>query len=280
MNRIDITLQQLRSEVRSGLVSYFTAGDPDFATSFNLLSGLAAAGADIIELGMPFSDPVADGSAIQAAHIRARAAGQTVARTIELVRALRICDATTPVVLMGYLNPVMQYGIDKFMADAAQAGVDGLILVDLPVEHNETCLAAARQHGIHLIRMTAPTSDDARLAQVLADADGFVYHVTLTGTTGAGRASLADISQAVARLRTHTSLSIAAGFGIRTPEQVRELAGVADLVVVGSRLVEVLAEQGVDAALREVRALASAIRTAAIPPGLVSNAPVMAMELA
>lgn len=280
MNRIDITLQQLRSEVRSGLVCYFTAGDPDFATSFDLLSRLAAAGADIIELGMPFSDPVADGPAIQAAHIRARAAGQTVGRTLELVKALRICDDVTPVVLMGYLNPVMQYGIERFMADAAQAGVDGLILVDLPVEHHAPYRTSARQQGLHLVRMTAPTCDDARLASVLEGAEGFVYHVTLTGTTGAGQASLDEISQAIACVRKHTALPVAAGFGIRTAVQVQELAGIADLVVVGSRLVEVLAEQGVDAALQEVRSLATALKTANALHAGSDRAPLMTKELA
>ncbi|MDR3438638.1 tryptophan synthase subunit alpha [Telmatospirillum sp.] len=259
MNRIDATLARLRKDTRSGLVCYFTAGDPDFVTSLELLNGLSAAGADIIELGMPFSDPVADGPTIQDAHIRARAAGQTVVRTLELVHALRATDANTALVLMGYLNPVMQYGRDRFMRDAAAAGVDGLIVVDLPVEHAAPYQAAARGSGIHLIRMTAPTSDSDRLARVLRDASGFVYHVTVTGTTGRAVWAPDDIATAVARLRTHTSVPIAAGFGIRTPEQVRQLTGIADLIVVGSRLVEVLAARGVAAALTEVGALAAAI---------------------
>lgn len=260
MNRIDQTLARLKTEGRSGLATYFTAGDPDFATSLKLLRGLAEAGADLIELGLPFSDPVADGPTIQAAHIRARAAGQTAARTLALVAALRETDPTTPLVLMGYLNPVMQYGIERFMNDAAEAGVDGLLLVDLPVEHASPYEDAAKTAGLHLIRMTAPTSDDARLAEVLKDARGFIYHVTLTGTTGAASATAADVETAIARLRRHSPLPIAAGFGIRTPEQVRELAGTAELIVVGSRLVEVLAEQGVAAALEEVGILGAALK--------------------
>ena len=260
MNRIDQTLARLKTEGRSGLATYFTAGDPDFATSLKLLRGLAQAGADLIELGLPFSDPVADGPTIQAAHIRARAAGQTAARTLELVAALRETDAATPVVLMGYLNPVMQYGIERFMNDAAEAGVDGLLLVDLPVEHASPYEDAAETAGLHLIRMTAPTSDDARLAEVLKDARGFIYHVTLTGTTGAASATAADVEAAIARLRRHSPLPIAAGFGIRSAAQVRALAGTAELIVVGSRLVEVLAAQGAEAALEEVGILGAALK--------------------
>lgn len=259
MNRIDQTLARLGKESRSGLVTYFTAGDPDYASSLALLRGLAAAGADLIELGLPFSDPVADGPTIQAAHIRARAAGQTAARTLALVAALRETDAATPVVLMGYLNPVMQYGIERFMNDAAEAGVDGLILVDLPIEHAPPYDDAAKTAGLHLIRMTAPTSDDKRLAEVLKDASGFIYHVTLTGTTGAASATAADVEAAIARLRRHSSLPVAAGFGIRSAAQVHELAGKAELIVVGSSLVAVLAHAGVAAALDEVRQLAAAL---------------------
>lgn len=258
MNLIDQTLARLQQEVRSGLVTYFTAGDPDYASSLTLLRGLAASGADLIELGLPFSDPVADGPTIQAAHIRARAAGQTAARTLALVAELRETDATTPVVLMGYLNPVMQYGIERFMNDAAEAGVDGLILVDLPIEHAPPYEDAAKTAGLHLIRMTAPTSDDKRLAEVLKDAIGFIYHVTLTGTTGAASATAADVEAAITRLRRHSRLPVAAGFGIRSAAQVHALAGKAELIVVGSRLVEVLAHNGVEAALEEVRAFAAA----------------------
>ena len=259
MNRLDSTLQRLRQQQRSGLACYFTAGDPDYARSLELLRSLASAGADVIELGLPFSDSVADGPAIQQAHLRALAAGQTVARTLQLVAELRSSDATTPVVLMGYLNPVMQYGPD-FMAAAAQAGVDGLLLVDLPMEHAAPWQTAAERAGLHLIRMTAPTSDDARLQQVLADASGMVYHVTVTGTTGQKSAVAADIAKDLARLRRHTDLPLAAGFGIRTPEQARALAAHADLVVVGSRLVEVLNTDGMDGALQAIRELAVAVQ--------------------
>ncbi|MBS1210501.1 MAG: trpA2 [Proteobacteria bacterium] len=261
MKRIEHTLARLRTAGRSGLVTYFTAGDPDFDTSLTLLRGLAAAGADLIELGLPFSDPVADGPVIQAAHIRARAAGQTVALTLDLVHALRNTDAITPVVLMGYLNPVLQYGIERFMQDAAHSGVDGLILVDLPIEHIAPYDAAARAAGLHLIRMSAPTSDDARLAQILVGAGGFVYHVSVNGTTGAGAATPEDVAQAVERVHRHTVLPVAAGFGIREAAQVKALAGRCELIVVGSALVARLADQGVAAALAQVRELAEACAT-------------------
>lgn len=260
MNRLDTTLARLLTAGRSGLACYFTASDPDFPTSLELLRGLAAAGADLIELGLPFSDPVADGQAIQAAHLRARAAGQTAERTLALVEALRQTDAVTPVVLMGYLNPVMQYGSERFMADAARLGVDGLLIVDLPVEHAAPYKEAASAAGLHLISMTAPTSDDARLDRVLHDAGGFVYHVALNGTTGDRRCAPDDVSQAIARLRRHTALPIAVGFGIRDAEQVRALAGIADILVVGSQLVDTLAQRGTAAALDDVRMYAQAIR--------------------
>lgn len=260
MNRLDTRLAELGRQQRSALVCYFTAGDPDFDACLDLLGGLADAGADVIELGMPFSDPVADGPVIQAAHLRALAAGQTVARTLAMVGRLRERDASTPLVLMGYLNPVMQYGAERFFADAAAAGVDALLLVDLPLEHEASYRALARGAGLHLIRMTAPTSDDARLAALLDNVDGFVYHVTLNGTTGAAAGSSDQVVDAVARVRRHTRLPVAAGFGIRSPEQVRALAGKVELIVVGSRLVEALADGGAPAALAAVRQLAGALR--------------------
>jgi tryptophan synthase alpha chain len=260
MNRLDTTLARLRTAGRSGLACYFTAGDPDFPTSLELLRSLAAAGADLIELGLPFSDPVADGPAIQAAHLRARAAGQTAERTLALVAELRQTDPATPVVLMGYLNPVMQYGCERFMADAARLGVDGLLLVDLPIEHAAPYKETASAAGLHLISMTAPTSDDARLDRVLHGASGFVYHVALNGTTGARRCAPDDVAPTVARLRRHTALPIAVGFGIRDAGQVRALAGIADILVVGSQLVDTLAQRGTATALDEVRRYAQAIR--------------------
>jgi tryptophan synthase alpha chain len=258
MNRLDVTLARLRAEQRSALATYFTAGDPDFERCLQLLRGLGAAGADVIELGLPFSDPVADGSVIQGAHLRALAGGQTAARTLELVARLRETDATTPVVLMGYFNPVLQYGPERFLRDAAQAGVDALLLVDLTVEHAAPYVGAAREAGVHLIRMTAPTSDEARLRTVLADASGFVYHVSLNGTTGAAGAA-PDADAALARVRRFTDLPLALGFGIRDEAQIRALAGTVELIVVGSRLVEMLASDGVDATLAQVSAFARAL---------------------
>lgn len=262
MNRLDDTLARLREQGRSGLACYFTAGDPDFSTSLDLLRSLGAAGADIIELGLPFSDPVADGPGIQAAHLRARAAGQTAARTLELVAALRETDSATPVVLMGYLNPVMQYGVERFMADAARVGVDALLLVDLPVEHAAPYREAARTAGLHLIAMTAPTSDDVRLAEVLRDAGGFVYHTALAGTTGALRCDPAEVSKAITRVRRHTTLPVAAGFGIRDRAQAQALAGSADLIVVGSQLIELLASKGVEEVRLAVRGYAECLAEA------------------
>ncbi|MBB4199551.1 tryptophan synthase subunit alpha [Rhodoblastus sphagnicola] len=263
MNRLDARLAQLRAQNRAGLVCYFMAGDPDFDASRTLLAGLGAAGADVIELGLPFSDPVADGPTIQKAHLRARAAGQTTARTLALVAALRETDATTPVVLMGYLNPALQYGVQNFFAEAAASGADAALLLDLPVEHAAPFRAAARSSGLHLIAMTAPTSDDARLAEILRGVSGFVYHATINGTTGAARCSPAEVSTAIARVRRHTTLPVAAGFGIREPAQARDLAEQADLVVIGSQLVETLAQGGASAALESVYGFARALRGAA-----------------
>ena len=260
MNRLDCCLAALRQRGRPGLVTYVTAGDPDFATSVALLARLGASGADIIELGMPFSDPVADGPVIQQAHQRALANGQTMAKTLAMVAQLRKYDAQTPVVLMGYLNPVMQYGVDLFMQEAAQSGVDGLLLVDLPVEHAATYREAARAHGILLIAMTAPGSDEARLQRVLADAAGFVYHVSINGITGATGKTAAELAPTVARIRRHTPLPVALGFGIREVAQLAALRHSADLLVVGSALVAMLAESGAEAALARVSQMAAVLK--------------------
>lgn len=259
MERLQTLFSRLKDEGRSGLACYFTAGDPDFATCLALLGGLAEAGADLIELGLPFSDPVADGEAIQAAHIRALASGQTVARTLELVRTLRATDETTPLVLMGYLNPVFRYG-ETFFTDAAAAGVDGLILVDLPLEHRARWDKAARAAGLALIRMSAPTTPDDRLAALLDGAQGFLYHVSLNGTTGAARCAPDAVRGALTRIHAQSPLPVAVGFGIRSPEQVGELAGAAELIVVGSHLVDTLARSGHAATLNEVRKLAAPLR--------------------
>lgn len=259
MTRLTDFFARLKSEGRSGLACYFTAGDPDFSSCLALLRGLAEAGADLIELGLPFSDPVADGEAIQAAHLRALASGQTVARTLQLVQALRETDARTPIVLMGYLNPVMQYR-ETFFREAAEAGVDGLILVDLPAEHAEPWSQAADAKGLALIRMSAPTSSDERLKTILPGAKGFLYHVSLNGTTGAASCAPEEVGKALARIRAVSPLPIAVGFGVRSQEQVRALAGVAELIVVGSHLVDTLARHGCAAALAEVRKLAAPLR--------------------
>lgn len=260
MNRLESRLQALRASGSTGLVTYFTAGDPDFASSLALLSQLGAAGADIIELGMPFSDPVADGPVIQQAHLRALAAGQDQIRTLELVTALRQQDNQTPVVLMGYLNPLLQFGVARFMAQAAQAGVDGLLLVDLPVEHAASYREAARAHGILLIAMTAPGSDEARLQRVLADAAGFVYHVSINGITGATGKTAAELAPMVDRIRRHTPLPVALGFGIREVAQLAALRHSADLLVVGSALVAMLAESGAEAVLARVSQMAAVLK--------------------
>lgn len=262
MNRLERTLAGLRAAGRPGLAAYFTAGDPSYDDCLALLQGLPAAGADVIELGMPFSDPIADGPVLQRANARALKAGQTLRRTLDLVAAFREEDAETPVVLMGYLNPLIRYEAASFMADAAWAGVDGLIVVDLSPEHAAGIERLARRHGIAIIRMTAPTTPDARLEQVLAGASGFVYHVMLAGTTGAALPADDAIAHALARVRARTPLPIAAGFGVRTPEQARAVGRHADLVAVGTRLVETLAAGGVGAALAEVRLLADAAREA------------------
>lgn len=240
--RIDRRFAKLRAEGRGGLVTFLTAGDPDLETSARILDGLPAAGADIIELGMPFSDPMADGPAIQLASQRALKAGMTLQRTLDMVAKFREGDDETPIVLMGYFNPVHTFGAERFVTAAVAAGVDGLIIVDLPPEEEADLCAPARAAGLNFIFLTAPTTDDARLPRVLASASGFVYYVSITGITGTASAAATDIEAAVARLRRHTGLPIVVGFGIKTPEQAAEVAAAADAVVVGSALVNRLAE--------------------------------------
>ncbi len=229
---------------RAGFIPFITAGDPDAATSLAILKGLAGAGADAIELGMPFSDPMADGPTIQASSLRALKAGETLRHTLEMVRAFRKEDAETPLVLMGYYNPIYVYGVAAFLRDALAAGVDGLIVVDLPPEEDgELCLPAI-DAGLPFIRLATPTTDDRRLPKVLENAQGFLYYVSITGITGTQAASNAAVAEAVARLRRHTDLPIAVGFGIRSPEQAKNMAGIADAVVVGSAVVQKI-EEGV-----------------------------------
>nr|WP_211106453.1 tryptophan synthase subunit alpha [Nitrospirillum iridis] len=236
----------MKAEGRAGLVTFITAGDPDHDTCLDLLKGLPGAGADLIELGMPFTDPMADGPAIQASTLRALATGARMTRTLELVRAFREGDADTPIILMGYYNPIYAYGVDRFLADAKAAGVDGLIVVDLPPEEDGELCLPARAAGVNFIRLATPTTDKARLPAVLANTSGFIYYVSIAGITGAGSATSDAIAAAVAHLRTGTDLPVAVGFGITTPEGAADVARVADAAVVGSAIVRRL-EANLDA---------------------------------
>jgi tryptophan synthase alpha chain len=238
MTRIDTRFAALKREGRAGLVTFLMAGDPDPATSAAILKALPQAGADVIEIGMPFTDPMADGPAIQAAGLRALRAGQNLAKTLELVRDFRSSDTATPVVLMGYYNPIYIYGVARFLADAKAAGVDGLIVVDLPPEEDtELCLPALRA-GLNFIRLATPTTDDRRLPAVLANTSGFVYYVSITGITGAAAPDAGLVAAAVRRIKRHTDLPVAVGFGVRDAASAAAIAQSAEAVVVGSALVE------------------------------------------
>ena len=239
--RIGRRFEALKSEGRSGLITFVTAGDPELEVSREILFGLPAAGADLIELGMPFSDPMADGPAIQASSLRALKSGMTLKKTLKLVADFRARDDATPVILMGYYNPIYVYGTEPFLADAKAAGVDGLIVVDLPPEEVDELWKPARAQGIDIVFLTAPTSDDERLPKIVERASGFVYYVSITGITGTKSAVAADVEKAVRRIRRHTDLPIGVGFGIRTPDQAAEIAAVADAAVVGSALVDIVA---------------------------------------
>jgi tryptophan synthase alpha chain len=238
--RIDRRFAQLKTEGRAALVTFLTAGDPDPETSLALLRAIPAAGADVVELGMPFTDPMADGPAIQMSSQRALKAGQTLKKTLAMVRAFRQADDTTPLVLMGYYNPIYIYGVDRFLRDAKSAGVDGLIVVDLPPEEDEELCLPALKAGMNFIRLATPTTDDKRLPAVLVNTSGFVYYVSITGITGAAMADPAKVTAAVARIKRHTKLPVAVGFGVRTAEQAAVIAAGADGVVVGSALVNAL----------------------------------------
>ena len=242
-SRIDRRFAALRAEGRAGLVTFVTAGDPERTTAMEILRGLPAAGADVIELGMPFSDPMADGPAIQAAGLRALKSGMTLAGVLEMARDFRQEDQETPLVLMGYYNPIHSFGVEAFLREAVAAGVDGLIIVDLPPEEDEELCAPAIEAGLHFIRLATPTTDDARLPTVLTRTGGFLYYVSIMGITGTRSAESGAIEAAVARLRRHTDLPIAVGFGIKTPEQAAEVARVADAAVVGSAIVEAVRAQ-------------------------------------
>jgi tryptophan synthase alpha chain len=238
--RIDRRFSELSSEGRAALVTFVTAGDPDPETSLAILSALPAAGADVVELGMPFTDPMADGPAIQMSSQRALKAGQTLEKTLGMVRAFRKHDDRTPLVLMGYYNPIYVYGVDRFLADAKSTGVDGLIIVDLPPEEDEELCLPALKAGLNFIRLATPTTDGKRLPAVLANTSGFVYYVSITGITGAATPDPAAVMAAVSRIKRHTNLPVAVGFGVRTAEQAAMIAAGADGVVVGSALVSAL----------------------------------------
>jgi tryptophan synthase alpha chain len=238
--RIDARFAQLKKEGRPAFVTFLMAGDPDPGTSLAIIKAMPAAGADLIEIGMPFTDPMADGPSVQAAGLRALKAGMTLKKTLGLVRDFRASDDTTPLVLMGYYNPIYIYGVERFLADAKTAGVDGLIIVDLPPEEDvELCLPALKA-GLNFIRLATPTTDDKRLPAVLANTSGFVYYVAITGITGAAAADSKAVGDAVARIRRHTNLPICVGFGIRTPEAARAIAERASGAVVGTALVDAL----------------------------------------
>ncbi|SDT13797.1 tryptophan synthase, alpha chain [Halopseudomonas xinjiangensis] len=260
MNRLQQRFADLREEGRSALITYLCAGDPDPATSLAMLRALPAAGADIIELGMPFSDPMADGPVIQAATQRALRAGQTLRGTLDQVRTFREQDSRTPLVLMGYYNPIHRYGSEAFVQDARAAGVDGLLIVDLPAEHADELGNFAAGDSLAILPMAAPGTDDLRLPRVLNGRGGFVYYVSVNGVTGAGAAEVGEVQRAVQRIKQHSDLPVCVGFGIRTPAQVTAVASVAEGVVVGSALVDCLIRSGVDAALQLTRELAAALR--------------------
>jgi len=240
VTRIDKRFADLKREGRAALVTFTMAGDPDYDTALAIAKALPKAGADVIELGMPFTDPMADGPAIQAAGVRALKSGQNMKKTLSLVREFRKDDETTPIVLMGYYNPIYIYGVEKFLADAKTAGVDGLIVVDLPPEEDgELCLPALKA-GLNFIRLATPTTDDKRLPAVLNNTSGFVYYVSITGITGSAAPDAAKVTAAIARIRRHTKLPVAAGFGVRTAANARAIAEGSDGVVVGSALVDAL----------------------------------------
>ena len=238
--RIDARFAQLKKERRSAFVTFLMAGDPDPETSLAIIKALPKAGADVIEIGMPFTDPMADGPSIQAAGLRALKAGMTLKKTLALVRDFRKDDDATPLVLMGYYNPIYIYGVDKFLSDAKSAGVDGLIVVDLPPEEDSELCVPAMKAGLNFIRLATPTTDDKRLPAVLANTSGFVYYVSVTGITGGASADSSAVGEAVARIKRHTALPVCVGFGIRTPEAARAIAAKADGAVVGSALVDAL----------------------------------------
>jgi tryptophan synthase alpha chain len=263
MTRIDRKFAELRAAGRKAFVSYVMAGDPDYDTSLEIVKGLPGAGVDIIELGLPFTDPMADGPTIQLAGQRALAAGQTLQRTLDLAAEFRKADDSTPIVLMGYYNPIYNRGVDRFLVDAKAAGIDGLIVVDLPPEEDAELCIPAQAAGLNFIRLATPTTDDRRLPRVLQNTSGFVYYVSITGITGAGEAQAADVAPEVARIKAQTDLPVIVGFGINTAEKSRAIAGIADGAVVGSAIVsQIGAGKPVAEVLDFVRGLAHGAHSA------------------
>ncbi len=262
MSRISGVFAGLKAEGRAALIPFVEAFDPDRETSLALLKGMAENGADIIEVGMPFTDPMADGPTIQAAGRRGLLAGATLKGTLALVAEFRAGNAHTPIVLMGYLNPICSYGVASFCQDAATAGVDGLIIVDLPTEEADLVLPDAGTNGLDVIRLIAPTTSDERLPKVLAGSSGFVYYVSITGITGTRTASAEDLARDIPRIRAATDLPIAVGFGVRTPEQAATVAKFADGAIVASALIETLAREDADAVLRDVKRLSAGVKGA------------------
>ncbi|MBV9114731.1 MAG: tryptophan synthase subunit alpha [Hyphomicrobiales bacterium] len=267
--RLSARFDQCRTERRAALVTFVTAGDPDHTTSLSIVKALPDAGADIIELGMPFTDPMADGPAIQASGLRALKSGETLVKTLALVREFRQQDRTTPIILMGYYNPIYIHGVERFLEEAKTSGVDGLIVVDLPPEEDEELCQPALKAGLAFVRLATPTTDDKRLPKVLGNTSGFVYYVSITGITGAATPDFGAVAAAVSRIKRHTPLPVAVGFGVKTPEHAAAIAEAADAVVIGSSLVEAvrtsLDAQGhatpgtVGAVVNLVRALAQGV---------------------
>jgi tryptophan synthase alpha chain len=238
MTRIDAKFAELRAAGKKAFVTYVMAGDPNYDTSLAVVKGLPAAGVDIIELGLPFTDPIADGPSIQLAGQRALKAGMSLKRTLQMVQDFRLVDSTTPIVLMGYYNPIYSYGVEKFLDEAKTAGIDGMIVVDLPPEEDDELCIPAQKAGLNFIRLATPTTDNKRLPKVLTNTSGFVYYVSINGITGAAAAKAADVAPEVERIKSATDLPIIVGFGIRTPENARDIASVADGAVVGSAIVD------------------------------------------
>ena len=257
MTRIDAKFAELNAAGKKAFVAYIMAGDPDYDTSLEVLKGLPAAGVDIIELGQPFTDPMADGPTIQLAGQRALEGGQTLQKTLDMAAEFRKSDNTTPIVMMGYYNPIFNRGVEQFLADAKAAGIDGLIVVDLPPEEDEELCIPAQQAGLNFIRLATPTTDDKRLPKVLQNTSGFVYYVSITGITGAAAAQATDVAPEVARIKAKTDLPVIVGFGIRSPETSRSIASVADGCVVGSAIVsEIASGKSVSEVLSFVKSLA------------------------